>query len=46
MEDLRNERSSKLHILSDLKRLILFVLDKKFKTRRRIGFFFENCDEK
>lgn len=39
MEDLRNERSSKLHILSDLKRLILFILDKKFKTR--IVFFWK-----
>lgn len=45
MEDLSNDRSSKLHILSDLKRLILFTLDKKFKTRIRIGFF-ENCDGK
>lgn len=39
MEDLRNDRSSKLHILSDLKRLILYILDKKFKTRRIIVFF-------
>lgn len=39
MEDLSNDRSSKLHILSDLKRFILFILDKKFKTRIRIGVF-------
>lgn len=41
MEDLRNDGSSRLHILSDLKRLILFLLDKKFKTRRRIVFFWK-----
>lgn len=38
-EEPSNDRKSKLHILCDLKRFILFKLDKKFKTRIRIGRF-------